>query len=88
MTEQLQQAIDRDFPDNIVQKLVQHKTDDKTGQLMIKVQWLGFTKAQQTWQTANILKEDVPEALRKYLYAHKTNRACREYFERWLRENA
>ena len=61
MTEQIQKAVDRDFPPNEVQEIVGHRKNKADGELHLQVQWLGFTKAERTWESAAILHQDVPE---------------------------
>ena len=80
ITEQLQNAIDRDCPDNEVQKLVAHKINKADGELHLKVQWLGFTKAEQSWEPAWSLHLYVPDHVRAYTHDNCGNEACRRFF--------
>ena len=81
MTEQLQTAINRDFPDNEVQAIVGHKTNKVDGQLMLQVQWLGFTKEERTWEPARALNEDVPGHVRAYTHDHYADPICKNFFD-------
>ena len=80
ITEQLQAAIDRDFPANEVQEIVGHKCNASDGELHLRVQWLGFTRDEQTWEPARALHEDVPEHVRAYTHDHRDNEACGQFF--------
>ena len=81
VTEQIQRAIDRDFPDNEVQSIIAHKINQADGELHLKVQWLGFTNAEQTWEPASQLVEDVPGHVRAYLHEHLNDAKCRSFWD-------
>jgi hypothetical protein len=72
VTEQLQLAIERDLPDNIVGKIVSHEVYD--GVLWMKCRWRGFTSELDSLQTATILAEDCPDRVR-------------EYYKEWCKHN-
>ena len=76
ITQQIQTAIDRDFPDNEVQQIIDHKTNKADGELHLLVQWLGFTKAERTWEPARSLHEYVPGHVRAYTHDHKQHAGC------------
>ena len=80
VTEQIQRSADRDFPDCEVQRLVAHKINHADGELYIKVQWLGFTQAERTWESAASLHKYVPEHVRAYTYDHRQNKHCENFF--------
>ena len=81
ITTQLQNAIDRDAPPNEVQKIIAHKTNKADGELHLKVQWLGFTKEEQSWEPAWSLHEYVPGHVRAYTHDNKQHKICRKFFE-------
>ena len=58
-----------DYPDNIVKRFVSHRTD-ATGQLLLRVRWLGYDHAHDTWEPAHQLAQDVPQLLEEYLRQH------------------
>ena len=80
ITEQIQAAIDRDFPDNEVQQIIDHKTNKADGELHLLVQWLGFTKAERTWEPARSLHEYVPGHVRAYTHDHKQHAGCQKFY--------
>ena len=81
ITTQLQNAIDRDAPPNEVQKIIGHKTNKADGELHLKVQWLGFTKEEQSWEPAWSLHEYVPGHVRAYTHDNKQHEICRKFFD-------
>ena len=80
VTEQIQRSADRDFPDCEVQQLIAHKINPADGELYIKVQWLGFTQAERTWESAASLHKYVPGHVRAYTYDHRQNKHCENFF--------
>ena len=76
-------AAQRDFPQNFVKALREHKVDD--GELSIKVRWMSWTPAHDTWEPAHNLAEDVPDILQRYLRAHQDDAVCaatlKQYFD-------
>ena len=72
--------IDRDFPTNEVQQIVAHKTNLADGELHLLVQWLGFTKADRTWENANELVKQVPGHVRAYMHDNMNKPECRDFF--------
>ena len=87
VTAQIQTSIDRDFPANEVQAITAHKINKRDGQLYLEVQWLGFTKAERTWEPAEQLHQDVPEHVRAYTFEHKRYRPCEYFFQRHYEQN-
>ena len=55
------------------------------GALQVKVRWMGWTPAHDTWEPVHTLAEDVPERLQQYLRAHADDAVCeamlKQYFE-------
>ena len=80
VTEQIQRSADRDFPDCEVQRLVAHKINPADGELYIKVQWLGFTQAERTWEAAASLHKYVPGHVRAYTHDHRKDKNCENFF--------
>ena len=70
----IEQAALHDYPDNVVGRLVAHKMTDKG--LTIRVRWLGFDHAHDTWEPLANLAEDVPELVEQFLYKHRADRRC------------
>ena len=64
VTEQLQLAIERDLPDNIVAKIVGHEVVD--GIIWMKCRWRGFTSELDSMQKASVLAEDCPDKVTEY----------------------
>ena len=79
---QIEEAALKDFPDNIVQRLCEHRMAD-TG-MELRVRWLGFDQTHDTWEPLARLAEDVPDLVERYLYAKRADprcaRATRRYF--------
>lgn len=76
VTVKLQQGIDKDYPENVVEKLIAHDVSADTGRLCITVRWLGFTGDFDTVEDIQTLYEDVPHVLRAYLEANKQDLDC------------
>ena len=81
VTEIIRASADRDFPDNEVQELIAHRVNRQTGKLQLRVQWLGFTKDEQTWEDAESLHEYVPGFVRQYVHDNRNNLACKNFFK-------
>ena len=58
------------FPDNFVNKFVGHRRNPTTNQIALKVRWLGFDKAGDTWEAIAELAESVPDLMEDYLRDH------------------
>jgi hypothetical protein len=71
VTEELQRDIEKDHPDNIVGKIVDHKMEN--GTMYLRVRWKGFTAEMDTWQDGKVLFEDAPSPVADYLKARTTN---------------
>ena len=65
--EESESAVVRDFPDNFVKKLIGHRRNPTTNRIKLKVQWLGFDAAGDTWEAINELAESVPDMVEDYL---------------------
>ena len=81
VTEQIQRSADRDFPHFEVQRLVAHKINPVDAELHIKVQWLGFTKVERTWESAAELHKYVPGHVRAYTHDRVQDKNCKKFFE-------
>ena len=71
ITEQIRMDVIRDHPDNVVQKLTQHRYD---GALWFKIRWLGFSAARDSWQLASELAESCPDTIVSYYRRRRTKR--------------
>lgn len=71
ITEQLRMDVLRDHPDNVVQKLTDHRFDEG---LWCKVRWLGFTATRDSWQRADVLAASCPDMLLQYYRKPRTRR--------------
>ena len=80
VTEQIQRAADRDFPHYEVQKLLMHRVNKADGELHIKVKWLGFTKHECTWESAESLNKYVPGHVRAYTHDNSKDKSCKNFF--------
>ena len=79
VTEALQLSIDRDHPDNIIAKITAHQRDDADGIMYLRCRWRGFTSKLDSWQTAEVLVEDCPEMVVKYINTQqKRDRAIQD----------
>ena len=80
--QQIEQAALQDFPDNIPERLCEHKVEEQG--LVIRVRWLGFDATHDSWEALAQLAEDVPEMVEAYLYKRRAEprcaRALRRYF--------
>ena len=54
-------AVVRDFPDNFVKKLIGHRRNPTANRIELKIRWLGFDAAGDTWEAINELVESVPD---------------------------
>ena len=64
MTEQLKNDVQRDFPDNIVGKIVGHEMHE--GKLFMMCRWQGFTAELDSAKEATELSISCPEVIRTY----------------------
>ena len=60
----------KDFPDNFVSKFVGHRRNPNTNRIELKVRWLGFDAAGDTWEAIAELAESVPDMVEDYLRNH------------------
>ena len=70
MTEQLQQSINRDHPDNVVSKITSHQVHN--GKLWFMCRWRGFTAEVDSPLEQTIVLEDCPAVLLAYIAHAKT----------------
>ena len=75
-------AAQRDYPQNFVKSLRAHRTMD--GALQVKVRWMGWTPAHDTWEPVHTLAEDVPERLQQYLRAHANDAVCKTTLQQYF----
>ena len=78
----IEKAALHDYPNNIVQKLLDHRQDDDG--FKIRVRWLGFDRTHDTWEPINKLAADVPDLVEKYLYAKRGERRCARLLARYF----
>ena len=78
----LAKAAQRDFPDNVVKRLVRHRVG-KNGSMELKVRWLGFSEQFDTWEPVSNLVEDVPDMVEAYLRKNDRNDLCKRMIERY-----
>jgi hypothetical protein len=71
VTEELRRDIEKDHPDNVVGKVVNHSVEN--GTLFLRVRWKGFTAEMDTWQEGKVMFEDAPGHVADYLKARTTN---------------
>ena len=68
--QRIEESAVRDFPDNFVQKLVAHRRNPTSNRVELKVRWLGFDAAGDTWKSIAELAESVPDMVEDYLREH------------------
>ena len=78
----IEAAARHDYPDNIVQKLLEHRREQ--GALEIRVRWLGFDRTHDTWEPLARLAEDVPELVEAFLYEHRADGTCARALRRYF----
>ena len=66
----IEESAVKDFPDNFVNKFIDHRRNPTTNRIELKVRWLGFDKAGDTWEAIAELVESVPEMVEDYLRDH------------------
>ena len=66
----IEESAVRDFPDNFVNKFAGHRRNPTTNRIELKVRWLGFDKAGDTWEAIAELAESVPDMVEDYLRDH------------------
>ena len=77
----IEKAARHDFPDNIPQRLIAHSA---AGGLTLKVRWLGFDSAHDSWEPVANLAEDVPEMVEAYLYDNRADARCARALRRFF----
>ena len=81
--ERIEQSAIDDFPANFVHKIINHRANPSNGRLELRVRWLGFDRAGDTWQRADRLATEVPDRVEDYLRSHPstiTTRFLRRHF--------
>ena len=81
-TKRLEQAAQRDYPDNIVKRFVRHRVG-KDGEFELQVRWLGFGEAHDTWEPISNLVEDVPDMVERYLRKNRRKQACARLLQQY-----
>ena len=66
----IEESAVRDFPDNFVKKLIAHRHNPTSNRVELKVRWLGFDAAGDTWEAIAELAESVPDMVEDYLRDH------------------
>ena len=66
----IEESAVKDFPDNFVQKFVAHRRNPTNNRIELKVRWLGFDAAGDTWESIAELAESVPDMVEDYLREH------------------
>ena len=82
LTEQIRTDLARDHPDNIVSKLVDH--DLSNGETWFRCRWKGFSKAVDSWQTGEVLHQDCPDVIRKYVARLRARNKCDDVLEQYF----
>ena len=81
--ERIEQSAIDDFPANFVHRIIAHRANPTNGRLELRVRWLGFDRAGDTWQRADRLAAEVPDRVEDYLRSHPsraTTRFLRRHF--------
>ena len=78
----IEKAAIHDFPDNIVQRLLDHRQDPDG--FKIKVRWLGFDATHDTWEPVANLATDAPDLVEEYLYGKRADRRCARVLARYF----
>ena len=79
--ERIEQSAIDDFPANFVHRIIAHRDNPSNGRLELRVRWLGFDRAGDTWQRADHLAAEVPDRVEDYLRSHPT-RATTRFLQR------
>ena len=78
----IERAALHDYPNNLVQQLLDHKMDGST--FTVKVRWLGFDKTHDSWEPLANLAEDVSDLVEEYLYSKRADRRCARALRRYF----
>ena len=81
--ERIEQSAINDYPANFVHRIIAHRANPTNGRLQLRVRWLGFDSAGDTWQQAARLASEVPDRVEDYLRSNPsgiTNRFLRRHF--------
>ena len=84
---QMEESAVRDFPDNFVQRFVDHRRNPTTHRVELKVRWLGFDAAGDTWETVASLAQSCPDIVEAYLREHQEP-MLRRLLTRYFGDNA
>ena len=79
----IEESAVKDFPDNFVHKFVGHRRNPTTNRVELKVRWLGFDAAGDTWESIAELADSVPDMVEDYLREHQDpmlDRIRRQFF--------
>ena len=79
---QIEKAALTDYPDNLVQRLCEHRMSGRG--LEVRVRWLGFDVTHDSWEPIAGLAEDVPEMLEEFLYKHRADARCARALRRYF----
>ena len=72
----------KDYPDNVVKRLVDHRVTE--GKLQVRVRWLGFPEIMDTWGPVANLVEDVSDIVEDYLRGHREDGICARMLQRYF----
>ena len=81
-TRAIEQAAIRDFPDCFPQAFHTHRHEANRG-ICLRVRWLGFDRAMDTWEPIANLAQSHPDMVEDYLRGHPddtTTRLLRRFF--------
>ena len=81
--DEMQRSCLRDFPDNYVSRLLAQRAG-ANGEMEIRVRWLGFTSAFDTWEPISNLVEDVPDMVQQFLRDNNGVPACRRMLQNYF----
>ena len=66
----MEESAVRDYPDNFVQRFLDHRRNQRTHKVELKVRWLGFDAAGDTWEPVASLVDTCPDLVEAYLREH------------------
>ena len=79
----LEEAAVRDFPDNFVKRLLAIRRNPGTHAMELRVRWLGFDVAGDTWEPVASLMASCPDKVEAFLRddgGAEATRLLRRYF--------
>lgn len=79
---EIERSARADFPENIVGKLVNHKMENDD--MLIRVRWLGYTPAFDSFEPIHSLVEDVPRLVKQYLKDRVHKEECAAVLQQYF----